>query len=376
MPTSPRLFLHQTRQYQTDIQAAYVDLRADQLPIDGVIVGGAGLRGDPLDRYVDNLGRGHAILDPQADEAPVRQALRRPPVPDFLRGDPPTEVTDITRWVAQAIAHQEAIDPPFVISPSPRLDSAAYTEGVQRLVEGFRRAYRARSSADTVWFLGLVLTSDWIHTNARRAFLLDEVASLPDGIGVSLRIRFPSTPHAHDVEFLRGLAEVCEVLDEDERPLLLQKGGILGMFATAFGAWGVSAGVSNNARLETEEIRRRSRGSARVQWFFEPSLLERLRRDTFAALVRAGALRACSCDYCQRLRPDSGGPWDIALEGAHYLRTLALELGQLRGSTRGRRDVLLRRLDAVEARVGAAEATGLLPAESRPRFLEPWRSVL
>lgn len=307
-----------------------------------------------------------------------RQQIGRVDAAPWLQRATPTTDAQWNRAINEAIHEQRALGPVRALTtPTLEFQGGYARSEIRRLLDASRRAYRVRQAADPPWFVRLTVHDPWLLDQRLRLDLLNEIANLPDDLGVALQVRWGRRDAADDVDALAGLKEFAQTLDRDDRPLLLLHAGVVGWLALAWGARGLSAGLSRRSWLDsTVEIKQR-KGQPRapkVNRYFDLNLLEQFVDRDFWRLRATAGYKACSCAFCVALA--TGSSWEPAAS-QHALYALnELANSVWRPTTRARRDAVISTVRAAEAYWSTIVPAAKLSPQPRPTRLQKWLQAL
>lgn len=315
------------------------------------------------------------LADPGARGYQRRTIGRTKLAAPWIRRAEPRVQASWDETMDEAVAAQQALQLPGLILPSRMLRTTDWPDGVQDALDAVRRAYARHAGAPL--FANLILDEPWIVDPKLRRTLLNQFTDLPPEIGASLYILWSDSSASAEPANVAALRTVVSALANDDRRVLMIESGGLGWLSLAWGAWGFAAGLSAASWLRSNERIRRARGQTTVQVarFFEPMLLHRVRQTTHQRLAREPAYTACTCTFCDELRPTTTTSWDHGLADQHALWTLA-DLTDRVAAPRlvdrhSRVRTIVDQALAFEGRLGFR-----LTRDSRPAHLSAWRAEL
>lgn len=118
---------------------------------------------------------------------------------------------------------------------------------------------------------------------------------------------------------------------------------------------------------------RRTRPAPRVEWYFERSLLQRVRRADHVVLASQSGYVPCTCRFCQHLQPEGTGPWDATAADQHALHALAELTAQVAAPTQvGRRQRVRAAIQQADATWNQIAGAPGLSRGARPSHLGVW----
>lgn len=323
----------------------------------------------------DDHGKRGQLMPVLADSA--RYDLdRKPPMASWVEGPAPNNRATWDAAIRDSLAEQRNLNVDALSVPGVELSTSGYPNGLQLQTDAIRRAWRDHVSTDPPWFARFSVHDDWLTDATLRRAALNTLTDLPDGVGISLHVRYGKRAAGFDGPSLTALRDFVRVLADDGRRVLLIQSGIIGWLAIAWGAWGFTAGQSQKSWLDSrEEIRRRrgSRSPARLQRYFEPQLLHHVLFADHGRLRRATGYAACSCTFCKDLKTS----FNAHAAAQHDLFTLAELTQRVTASDRaGRRDAV--RLIVEEAQKNWAnwQGSASLNTRSKPTQLATWRALV
>lgn len=307
-----------------------------------------------------------------------RQQIGRVDAARWLQRAAPSTDAQWNRTITEAIHEQRALGPIRALTtPTLEFHGGHARSEIRRLLDAARRAYRARQASDPPWFVRLTVHDPWLLDSRLRLDLLNEIANLPDELGVALQVRWGRRDAADDVDALTALKEFALTLDRDERPLVLLHAGIVGWLALAWGGHGMSAGMSQRSWLDSTVVIKQRKGQPRapkVNRYFDPGLLDQFVDRDFWRLRGTSGYKACSCALCAALA--TGASWEPAAP-QHALYSLnELANSVWRPTTRARRDAVVSTVRAAEAYWTNVVPAAKLSPQPRPVRLQKWLQVL
>jgi hypothetical protein len=278
-------------------------------------------------------------------------------------------------WIQEIVRAQVDLGASAIITPSVLLDE---NHGESELLQILDWAARARSTPEAKgepFLTGLILHRDWIAKPKKRELLLNHLTDREDaGYYVVVRFAAPSKSDEQigDRRALEGLAEVVEVLADDERETVLARMGLAGWPFLALGASAASASAIPSHVFRDPVRFARKKGSPsipRVPLYLDRKLPSYVEFAKMTALNKVSGITACGCSDCKALATG----YADAQAFRHYLRTLA----ELRDQTVGHanpRQFALRQVKGAQALI-AAHAALSLPVRTTSH-LAVWESVL
>lgn len=282
-------------------------------------------------------------------------------------------------WVRRVLDSQRSAGATLLLTPGVWADPASPGPALSTT-----RAHAdwARSDISQGEELGvsITLTAPWLTTVGLRDRLLNEILDMDEDV-FYLRARWPLLPHPYgqllDESLLDAYAEVSNVLDENDKVLLLPNTGLTGWLALSWGAHGFSTGIGTGERAfaDTRVIRIPANRPRPIPTprYFTNAILHVTDFSTARLLDALPNARPCRCTFCRRM---SRRGYDKALSGAHYLRRVADATAAIAVGDGGRR--LSARRIVRQARAFAAAAASHVPLvdSNDPRHLGAWASRL
>lgn len=307
-----------------------------------------------------------------------RQTIGRVPAASWLQRNAPSTDAQWNHTITEAIGAQRALGPVrAVMTPTLEFHGGHARAEIRRLLDAARRAYRGRQTADPPWFVRLTIHDPWLLDRRLQTDLLNELANLPDDLGVALQVRWGRRDAADDVDALAALKAFATTLDRDERPLILLHAGIIGWLALAWGGHGFSAGISRQSWLDSTVVIKQRKGQPRapkIDRYFDQHLLDFFVARDFWRLRGTGGYRACACAFCTALA--TGTAWDPAA-AQHALYALnELANGVWRATTSARRGAVIAAVRAADAYWKTIVPAANLRPQPRPTRLAKWLQVL
>lgn len=375
-PGLPRVWLHQGWQNRDALQPVADAARLANRASPGLLLS----YNDVHELGVDQGAAGAGTIPFAADPGwrYGRKTIGRVAAASWLQRAAPTTDAAWSKALDEAIAAQRALGPvSALLTPSLELEGGHPRSELQRLLNASRRAYRGRQSSDPPWFVRLTVHDPWLRNQRLRLDLLNDVANLPDDLGIALQVRWGRRGAADDVEALEALKAFATTLDRDERPMILLNAGILGWLALAWGVTAFSAGIAKGSWEDSTVVIKRPKGqpsAPNVLWYFDAGLLEFFRDNEFWRLRGTNGYRVCSCAFCAALT--AGASWKPTTQ-QHALYALnELATSVWRPTTAARRLAVMNAVRAAEAYWKViVPAAGLKP-EPRPTRLGKWLQVL
>lgn len=373
--TEPLMLVHQESQRAAELPPVAIAAQRAGVRSPGLLLSWDHAHRDAVADLAANAG----LLDPLlADPGAVAygRATFGPWKKDMARWvgrAAPSTATEWDRTVEQALRAQRRLDVARLIVPGVELHGGQFPE-LRDAVAAARRAFQTRPDDDPPWLLRLCVRDEWLKKTTLRDRLLDELADLPEAIGVALHVRWARDDVFAERASVEPLAAAVGDLADDDREVFLLKAGVLGWLATAWGASGFSAGLSQKSWLDhTREIKIPGRRGRRpTEWYFEPQLLATFRRSEHNRLRAQAGYQPCDCRFCRRRA--AGGAWRN-LARQHDLFTLASLADRVQASTLAARR---RRVRAI-VRQAEQDWQALVPAaglSGRGQHLKTWLVLL
>jgi len=284
-------------------------------------------------------------------------------------------------WVEQVVETQRSVGASVILTPGVWADSADSIRSLNTIRQHARWTHEACDEDEKV-IVNITAPSSWLSTPSLRDRLLDELVDMDDNT-FYLRLRWPllAQPYGQplDAKILDGYAEICNVLDENDKALILPNTGITGWVALAWGAHGFSTGVGTGERAFADtrviRIKNRPRREPTRRTFVTPILhvTDVPTADRFNALPE---VEECHCKFCRALRELPRGQFNKDLAGGHYLKN-ALDLtAEVTRHARGRRVAARQIVRDARGLVEAAKDRVPLVDNNNPRHLQLWSDRL
>lgn len=313
------------------------------------------------------------FADPGAAKGYNRPQIQRKAAAPWLNGAAPGSAGEWDNVMTQPLDAQALLDVDAEVLPGAVLHQPDWPDGLQQLLDAARRIWRSRGHPDM--FVRIAVSDVWLRDVRLRRTLLNQVTDLPEQLGVALHVQWAASGALGDERCIEDLRIVVQAFAGDGRSVLLVEAGALGWLAIAWGAWGFTAGLAQSTWLRSTEQIRRAKGQpvTRVEWYFEPALLHRVRRATHRRLRVRQDYRPCPCSFCAALLPAGGGNWDFDRAAQHALYSIAALTDHVAAPR------LVDRHARVRAAVYAAQAyamTAQLRGEARPTHLSAWLNQL
>lgn len=299
------------------------------------------------------------------------------PMAPWVQRSAPTTKAQWNAAVKESLKKQRELGVDALTIPGVELEAGDYPKGLEDQIDAVRRAWAERHDDDPPWFAEVCLHDDWINNQNSSRLVLNLLTDLPDPIGLALRIRFAKRDAAFDAAALTRLRLVVAALADDGRKVLLVQSGIVGWLSIAWGAWGFSAGMSQESWLYHRTVIRRRSGQPsppRVERYFEPQLLHPVLAVDHARLSKASGYSSCGCRFCKAL---GKGAWDHNASAQHSIYTFAALTESAAGSDRtARRDAVRATIESAQNVWAQWKAISGLSAQATPGGLTVWRSLV
>jgi hypothetical protein len=378
LPDAPVFFAqHTSRGRAHDRLSAVAEARSKQSKaLPGLLLdfGAVHLRGVEEDKT--RAGKLAPIL-PSGSAYEIASKWKVPMAPWVQRAAPSTKA----QWnatVKESLKKQRELDVDALVVPGAELEAGDYPKGLEDQVDAIRRAWVERPDDDPPWFAEFCLHDDWIKNQNACRLVLNLLTDLPDAIGIALRIRFAKRDAAGDASVLGRLRLVVGALADDGRKVLLIQSGIVGWLSIAWGAWGFSAGMSQESWLYHRTVIRRRSGQPsppRVERYFERQLLHPVLSADHGRLSSATGYTQCGCAFCGALA--EGGAWDHNASAQHSLYALASLTEAAGGVDRAaRRDAVRATIESAQNLWAQWKGTSGLSGQATPAGLPIWRSLV
>ena len=317
-----------------------------------------------------------APVVPSGSAYEIASKWKVPMAPWVQRAAPSTKAQwDAT--IKESLKKQRELRVDALVVPGVELVAGDYPKGLEDQVDAVRRAWTERHDDDPPWFVEVCLHDDWIINPTACRLVLNLLTDLPDAIGLALRIRFAKRDAAHDAAVLARLRLVVGALADDGRKVLMVQSGIVGWLSIAWGAWGFSAGMSQESWLYHRTIIRRRSGQPsppRVERYFERQLLHPMLSADHRRLSKATGYTQCGCGFCEVL---AKGSWDHNASAQHSIYALASLTEDAGGSDRAaRRDAVRTTIESAQNLWAQWKGTSGLSAQATPGGLPVWRGLV
>lgn len=280
-------------------------------------------------------------------------------------------------WVARVVETQRNVGATVVLTPGVFADPS---DPANAMAAARRHAEWARSEigAEGHLAVNLTLASTWLSNAKLRERLLNEILDLDEHV-FYMRVRWPLMPQPYgqllDPEILDGYIEVANVLDENDRVLILPNTGLTGWVGLAWGVHGFSTGIGAGERSFADtrviKIKQTNPRPAPTNRTFVRDLLH-VADTTTADLIESFGSGPCGCRFCVAQRAIPAGQWDKKLAGGHYLRKVADLAAEVAADHRGRRTAARRLVRGATDFVAAASGTIPLEKANSPLHLSVW----
>jgi hypothetical protein len=284
-------------------------------------------------------------------------------------------------WVEKVLDAQRDVGATVLLTPGVWADPGDVNRSLDTIRQHTTWA-RAASNDDEHLIVNITGPANWMSNDRLRDRLLDELVDMDDTV-FYLRIRWPllAQPYGQllDSAILDGYAEACNVLDENDKALILANAGLTGWVALAWGAHGLSTGVGAGERAFADnrviKIKQNPRPAPTRRTFAAP-ILHVTDAPTAQRIDGLPGLAPCRCRFCRAQRQVPQGQFDKGLAGAHYLRhVIDLTAGVSRHS-RGRRVAARRIVRDARGVVAAVAAAVPLTGNNEPKHLQLWADRL
>lgn len=375
-PSAPRMWLHQGWRNRDALQPVADAARLASRDAPGLLLSYDNVH--TLGVGQGAAGSGQTVFAADPGWRFGRQTIGRVAAAGWLQRPAPKNDGDWNKAIAEAVGAQRALGPVAALfTPSVEFEGGHPRAELQRLFDSARRAYRNRQASDPTWFLRLTIHDAWLLNQRLRLDLMNEIANLPDKLGIALQVRWGRRDAADDVDALEALKVFAQTLDRDERPLILLQAGVLGWLALAWGASAFSAGISRGSWQDSTVVIKQRKGQPRapdVLRYFDVNLLEFFRDSDFWLLRGTNGYRPCTCAFCTALT--TGAQWKPTTQ-QHALYALnELATSVWRPTTAARRQAVINAVRTAEGYWNTiVPAAGLKP-QPRPTRLGKWLQVL
>jgi hypothetical protein len=290
---------------------------------------------------------------------------------------PPGNRTEWDKAIREALDEQRTkLQLDALTVPGADFSPVGYPTGLERQIDGIRRAWSKRPSDDPPWLAHFSLHDDWLKDASLRRFALNLITDLPAAIGIALQVRFSRRDRSTDQNTLVALREMIKALADDNRRVLLVKAGGLGWLSLAWGAWGFTAGRSQGSWVDSREKISRRKGQPTpppVERYFEPQLLHHVLYPDHHRLAAQTGFKQCPCKFCTGM----GSTWNAKKAAQHDLYALSEVTQKVAGGDRtARREAVLSLVEDAQTNwANWKNTTGLSP-RSEPGHLSIWRSLV
>lgn len=284
-------------------------------------------------------------------------------------------------WVGDVLDAQRSVEATVLLTPGLWAEPHTPARSLEIMREQAEWA-RDRIGPSERLVVNLTVPATWITTPTLRNQLLDEIVDMDDNV-FYMRVRWPLMGQAYgqiaDRSILVGYAEVANVLEENDKALLLPNTGLTGWLALALGAHGFSTGIGSGERAfaDTRVIKMKTAGPrpAPIRRIFCPDILHVIDAATAGRLESLG-IGPCRCRFCRTQRGLPAGQWDKRLAGAHYLRHIADLTARISTHSRGRRVGARRIVRRASRVISDSSASVPLQGQNDPKHLELWADLL
>jgi hypothetical protein len=280
-------------------------------------------------------------------------------------------------WVEQVVGEQRRVGANVLLTPGVWADPADADKALDTLRQHTAWAHATCNTTENL-VVNITAPAAWLINERLRDKLLNELVDMDDD-AFYLRFRWPLLVQPYgqllDVEILDGYAEVCNVLDENDKALILPNTGLTGWMGLAWGGHGFSTGIGSGERAFADtrviKIGRRPRPEPTRRTLATP-ILHVTDVLTAERIERLPNVQACNCPFCKAQRQLPSGQFDKGLAGAHYLRSVIDLVADISRHPRGRR-VAARRI-VRDARAVVANSSSAVPLTDNndPRHLPLW----
>lgn len=333
---------------------------------------------------VDTLGKAAAPLTPilalpgaDTDKYGKKKFGRYKATAPWIQRDVPKTAEDWELTIQESLVAQSSLPLDAVMLPTRPITGTDWPDDFQVLADVARRAWTNLDLGPTP-FITLKVSEPWVTERKMRRTLLNQLTDLPAEFNVAIDVLWNSMASYTDESVLHDLATVVSALSNDNRKVLLLDSGLIGWLSIAWGAWGLSAGISNASWFRQNAVIRRAKGQPgppRIKRYFEKQLLTRVRQAQHVRLKAESGYQACGCPFCVQLGPDSVNPWDFVEADKHALFGLAALTDEISAPGLAERANRVRKCldDAIAYNKSLPFE---LPGDSKPVQLEAWRSVV
>jgi hypothetical protein len=284
-------------------------------------------------------------------------------------------------WVAQVVEAQRNVGASVILTPGVWADPADSARSLNTIRQHAQWTHEACNKSDKV-IVNITVPSSWLSTPSLRDRLLDELIDMDDNT-FYLRVRWPLLVQPYgqvlDTKILDGYAEICNVLDENDKSLILPNTGITGWVTLAWGAHGFSTGVGTGERAFADtrviRIKNRPRREPTRRTFVTPILhvTDVPAANRFNALPEVGE---CRCKFCRALETLPAGQFNKDFAGGQYLKS-ALDLtAEITKRARGRRMAARQIVRDARNLIEAVQDRVPLVDNNNPRHLQLWSDRL
>jgi hypothetical protein len=301
---------------------------------------------------------------------------RGPATAAWVQRPKPTNRATWNATMSESLAEQRSLGVDALSLPGAELGTSAYPNEFERQTDAVRRAWRdQREHTDPPWFARFTLHDEWLTDRTMRRVALTALTDLPDGTGISLHVRFGKRGSGFDGAGLAALKEFVRVLANDDRRVLLIQSGIIGWLSIAWGAWGFSAGQTQNSWLDSREEIKRRKGTPsppRLERYFEPQLLHHVLFPDHKRLRGQTGHANCSCAFCGKLKTT----YNPGLAAQHDLWSLAELTERVALSDRSARRDAVRKIIEDAQRYWSTWKNSSINKRSQPEQLATWRALV
>lgn len=284
-------------------------------------------------------------------------------------------------WVEQVVEAQRNVGANVFLTPGVWADPADSARSLNTIRQHARWARDVCDKDDKV-VVNITLPSSWLSTSGLRDRLLDEIVDMDDNV-FYLRVRWPLLVQPYgqllDTKIIDGYVEMCNVLDENDKSLILPNTGITGWVALAWGAHGFSTGVGTGERAFADtrviRIKNRPRREPTRRTFVTPLLhvTDVPTANRFNALPEVGE---CRCKFCRALSDLPTGAFSKDYAGGHYLKSTVDLTAEITRSSRGRRIAARQIVRGARNLVDVTKDRVPLVDNNNPRHLQLWSDRL
>lgn len=264
-----------------------------------------------------------------------------------------------------------------LLTPTGRVSEA---NGEQTLRAAMRwvTATRATAPAEPL-LVSLTLEHSWLADPQLREVLLNEVVDSREP-NWYIRVRWAASRHTAgqlaERNLLEGYKHLSQVMESENKLLLLPQTGLAGWLMGAFGARGFSVGTGGPQQAYANPVVIRRAGTPRppIRRYFEPSLLHTIQADTRDRLAAQSGYGECTCTYCDGLVRGIIRSQNLWSPRATHHMVVSLAKLQSSPAPSGRRAEVRRVVTA--ARAADAGVNPPLRGDDRPLHLSVWEDLL